>query len=295
MKPAPFDYLRPATLTEALEALSSHGDDAKLLAGGQSLMPLLNMRLATPRVIVDINGLSELDYIRLEGDLLCVGALTRQYKLEKDPLVRAAVPFLAPVAKLIGHPQIRHSGTVGGSLVHADPSAELPAAMCALRARFRIVRPDGDRLVEADDFFVGTLAADLRPDEMLAEVRVPVLSKSVWGIREYARRAGDFALAGAAVVIELAGAGRCRQASVVLFGVGDRPIRAAAAESYLTGRELSGEIAGEFAAACVEGLECDGDIHVTGAYRKHLAAVMAKRALLDAVRSAKARNRGLEA
>ena len=295
MKPAPFDYLKPASLAELLETLSIHGENAKLLAGGQSLMPLLNMRLATPEMIVDISGLSELDYIRLDGDVLCIGALTRQYQLERDPLVKAAVPFLVPVAKLIGHPQIRHSGTVGGSLVHADPSAELPAAMCALEAQFKVLGSDGDRLINADDFFISILTADIQPHEVLAEIRIPAQVNSVWGIREYARRAGDFALAGAAMVMKLAGGTRCAQARVVLFGVGDRPLRATGAEEYLAGRELSSEAAVDFAAACVEGLECDGDIHVTGAYRKHLAKVMAKNAFLDAVTQAKARTRGIQA
>lgn len=258
-------------------------------------MPLLNMRLATPEMIVDISGLSELDYIRLDGDILCIGALTRQYQLERDSLVKATVPFLVPVVKLIGHPQIRHSGTVGGSLVHADPSAELPAAMCALEARFKVVGLDGDRLVNADDFFISILTADIQPHEVLAEIRIPAQSNSVWGIREYARRAGDFALAGAAMVMKLAGGTRCAQARVVLFGVGDRPLRATGAEGYLAGRELSSELAADFAAACVEGLECDGDIHVTGAYRKHLTKVMAKNAFLDAVTLAKARTRGIQA
>lgn len=295
MKPAPFDYVRPASLEEVLETLSNYGEDAKLLAGGQSLMPILNMRLATPRVLVDINGLSELDYIRLEGDDLCIGALTRQYRLERDPLVQKTVPFLLPVVRLIGHPQIRHAGTVGGSLAHADPSAELPAAMCALQAQFRVVGSGGDRRVPADDFFLGIFTVDLRPDEMLTEARVPVPHNTVWGIREYARRSGDFALAGAAVVLELAGTKRCVRGRVVLFGVSSRPLRASAAESYLAGRELSEGLAEDFAAAAVEGLECDGDIHVTGPYRKHLAKVMAKRALLDAVAMAEARSHGTQA
>ena len=292
MKPPLFDYLRPASLPELLRTLSQHGEDAKLLAGGQSLMPLLNMRLANPRVVVDISGLSELDYIRREGDALLIGALTRQYRLEKEPLVSAAVPFLVAAAKLVGHPQIRHSGTVGGSLAHADPSAELPAAMCALGAEFRVAGARGERTVKADDFFTGILSCDLQPDEVLAEIRVPVRPDTVWGIREYARRAGDFALAGAAIVVEIAGAARCTKASVVLFGVSDRPLRAAAAESLLAGKELSEALAHEFSAACVEGLECDGDIHVTGPFRKHLAQVMAKSAFLDAAAMAKARARG---
>ena len=258
-------------------------------------MPLLNMRLASPRIIIDINGLSELDYIRADADVLCIGAQTRQYRLICDPLVRASVPFLVPVTKLIGHPQIRHAGTVGGSLAHADPSAELPAAMCALGAQFRILSSGGERRVSADDFFLSMLTVDLRPDELLAEIRIPVRSNTVWGIREYARRSGDFALAGAAMVMETDGARLCSQARVVLFGVADRPLHAIAAESYLSGLDLVSEIAEDFALACVDGLQCDGDIHVTGDFRKHLARVMAKHAFLDVAALVKARNRGIQA
>ncbi len=152
MKPAPFAYVAPSSLAETLATLSAYGDEAKLLAGGQSLMPLLNMRLTTPAVIVDVNRLTALDYIRQDGDTVCIGALTRQYTLEQDPLIRTLIPFLRPVVKLIGHPPIRHAGTVGGSLVHADPAAELPAAMCALQASFKIAGPDGERLILATIF-----------------------------------------------------------------------------------------------------------------------------------------------
>src|ERR1051325_8210470 len=187
MKPAPFDYIRPASLPELQEQLWQHGEDAKLLAGGQSLMPLLNMRLASPRVIIDMNSLAELDYIRQGDDVVRIGALTRQHALERDPLIETAVPFLKPVVKLIGHPQIRHSGTIGGSLAHADPSAELPAAMCALQAQFRVASRGAERLVNANDFFVGILTADLKPSEILTEIVIPVRANRVWGIQEYAR------------------------------------------------------------------------------------------------------------
>jgi CO/xanthine dehydrogenase FAD-binding subunit len=293
MKPAPFNYLRPLSLAELLDTLSSYGENAKLLAGGQSLMPLLNMRLASPEMIVDISGISELDYVRMDGEILCIGAMTKQYKLERDPLVLARVPFLVPVAKLIGHPQIRHSGTVGGSLAHADPSAELPAAMCVLQAQFKILGSGKERLINAEDFFLSIFTTDLQPDEVLAEIRIPQQSDCAWGIREFSRRAGDFALAGAAVVMELAGGTHCAHGRVVLFGVGDRPLRATAAETYLAGRELSSDGASDFSEACVQGLECAGDLHASGGYRKHLTQVMAKNAYLDAVTMAKARSRAI--
>lgn len=295
MKPAPFAYVAPASVEEALQLLSQYGEDAKLLAGGQSLMPLLNMRLATPKVVIDINGLTELDYMRLEGDMLCIGALTRQYKLEQAPLVQKTLPFLLPVVRLIGHPPIRYAGTVGGSLAHADPAAELPAAMCALQAELNVIGPAGTRGVKSDDFFLSYLTVDLQPDEILAGVRIPVPSNTVWGVHEYTRRAGDFALAGAAVVMELEGPNHCAEARVVLFGVSDRPLRAPAAESFLAGRSLSSELADDVAAAAVEGIECEADIHATSGFRKHLAQVMARRAFLDAVALAEGKRHGAEA
>ena len=283
MKPAPFAYVAPSSLPEALETLSAYGDEAKLLAGGQSLMPLLNMRLTTPEVIVDVNRVTALDYIRQDGDAVCIGALTRQYRLEQDPVIGALAPFLRPVVKLIGHPPIRHAGTVGGSLAHADPAAELPAAMCALQASFQIAGPRGERLVSADAFFTGYLTVDMAPDEMLVEVRIPTPTRAVWGIREFARRAGDFALAGAAVVVELASASVLQSARVVLFGVGDRPLRVPSAELLLMEHGLSPAIADELADVAVQDLECEGDIHASSAYRRQLARAMARRAVLDAV------------
>ncbi len=283
MKPAPFAYVAPGSLAETLDALAAHGDEAKLLAGGQSLMPLLNMRLTTPEVIVDVNRVTALDYIHQDGDTVCIGALTRQYRLEHNPLIGACVPFLRPVVKLIGHPPIRHAGTVGGSLAHADPAAELPAAMCALQASFKIAGPSGERLVSADDFFTGYLTVDMAPDEMLVEVRIPIPHRSVWGVREFARRVGDFALAGAAVVVDLSPAVASTGARVVLFGVGDRPLRVPAAESLLIDHGLSAAIADELAAVAVQDLDCEGDIHASSAYRRQLARAMVRRAVLDAV------------
>lgn len=293
MKPAPFAYVAPSSLAETLEILAAYGDEAKLLAGGQSLMPLLNMRLTTPEVIADVNRVVELDYIREDGDVLCIGALTRQYRVEQDALIGALVPFLRPVVKLIGHPPIRHAGTVGGSLAHADPAAELPAAMCALRASFKIVGPSGERFVLADDFFTGYLTVDMAPDEMLAEVRIPTPQHTVWGVREFARRAGDFALAGAAVVVDLEPASENARARVVLFGVGDRPLRVPAAESLLVDHGLSPAIADGLAEVAVQDLECEGDIHASRAYRRQLARAMVRRAVLDAA-SMRDRNFDLE-
>ena len=282
MKPAPFEYIAPESLEQAVAALVQYGDEAKILAGGQSLMPLLNMRLITPGVVVDINGLDELSYIRQEGEHLHIGALTRQYRLERDARIRQTVPVLAAATRLIGHPPIRYAGTIGGSLAHADPAAELPAVMCALEAELTVTGPSGVRRIQAVDFFQGALDADIRPDELLTEVRIPIRKNMVWGMREYTRRAGDFALAGAIVLAEME-ADRWANGRVVLFGVEDRPLRVAQAEAVLIQQALSDGHADAVAAAAVAGLDCHADLHASAGYRKQLARVMAKRACLDAV------------
>ena len=282
MKPAPFEYIAPESVEQVVEVLVQYGDEAKILAGGQSLMPLLNMRLTTPSVVVDINGLDELSYIRQEGAHLHIGALTRQYRLEQDARIRQTVPVLAAATRLIGHPPIRYAGTIGGSLAHADPAAELPAAMCALGAELSVVGPSGARSIPAVDFFQGPLSADVQPGELLTEVRIPIRKNVVWGVREYTRRAGDFALAGAIVLAEME-EDRWVNGRVVLFGVEDRPLRVSHAEAVLTQRALSDDQADVVAAAAVTGLDCHADLHASAGYRKQLARVMVKRAYLDAL------------
>ena len=282
MKPAPFEYIAPESVEETLEVLTQYGDEAKILAGGQSLMPLLNMRLTTATVLVDINGLEDLNYIRQEGDYLQIGALTRQYRLEHDPLIQQAVPILAPVTRLIGHPPIRYAGTIGGSLAHADPAAELPAAVCALEAELHVSGLSGSRWVQSGDFSRGYLTVDMQPAEMLTEVRFPVRKNAAWGVQEYTRRAGDFALAGAIVLAEI-DAGQCKRGRIVVFGVGDRPVRAVQAERLIIGRALSRDMADDVASTAVDGLDCQADLHASAEYRKHLARVMVKRAYVDAV------------
>ena len=281
MKPAPFEYIAPESIEQALAVLVQYGDEAKVLAGGQSLMPLLNMRLTTPGIIVDINGLDELSYIRQEGERLHIGALTRQYRLEQDARIRQTVPVLAAATRLIGHPPIRYAGTIGGSLAHADPAAELPAVMCALEAELTVVGQSGARRIPAADFFQGPLSADIRPGELLIEVRIPIRENVVWGVREYTRRAGDFALAGAIVLAEME-ADRWANGRVVLFGVEDRPLRGTQAEDVLTQPALSDDQADAVAAAAVTELDCHTDLHASAGYRRQLARVMVKRAYLDA-------------
>ena len=223
MKPAPFAYQAPASLEAALELLARHGGDAKILAGGQSLIPVMNFRLAEPALLVDINRLAELDFIRADEDgTLRIGAMTRQRRLERDPLVAARAPLLHEAMPFIAHPQIRNRGTFGGSLAHADPAAELPALAVALGARFRLRRAGGDRWVEAGDFFAGLFTTALAPDEMLVEAAIPPSpARTGWAFLEIARRHGDYAQVGLAARVTLDESGRCREARLVFLSVGD--------------------------------------------------------------------------
>src|SRR5689334_13477947 len=217
MKPAPFEYEAPASLDAALELLARYGGDAKILAGGQSLIPVMNFRLAEPALLIDINRVAELDFIRRDGDgTLRIGGLTRQRRLERDPLVAAAAPLLHEAVPFIAHPQIRNRGTLGGSLAHADSRAELPAVAVALRARLRLQRAGGDRWVKAREFFTGLLSTALEPDEILTEVALPATPpRTGWAFLEDARRHGDYAQVGVAAGVSLDEDGRCREARLV--------------------------------------------------------------------------------
>ncbi len=291
MKPAPFDYEAPASLDAALDLLARHGGDAKILAGGQSLIPVMNFRLAEPALLVDVNRVTELDFIRQDADgTLRIGALTRQRRLERDPLVKTAAPLLHEAVPFIAHPQIRNRGTFGGSLAHADPAAELPALAVALGARLRLRRKDGDRWVDADGFFAGLFTTALEPDEILAEAAVPPSPpRTGWAFLEIARRHGDYAQAGVAARVTLDDAGRCREARLVYLSAGDAPVQAREAARLLAGEELS-EAAIEAAAqkASRDEIRPSGDVHATPDFKRHLARVLTRRAL----RRAAARARG---
>src|SRR5690349_387211 len=235
MKPAPFEYQAPASLPAALAALARHGGDAKLLAGGQSLIPVMNFRLAQPAVLVDINKLTELDFVRRgEDGSLHIGALVRQRRLEREPLVAEAAPLLREAVPFVAHPQIRNRGTFGGSLAHADPAAELPAVAVALGARFRLRKEGSERWVEAGDFFAGLFTTALEPDELLVEAAIPPLSpRTGWAFLEIARRHGDYAQAGVAALVTLGVDGRCREARLVYLSAGDAPVDAREAARLL--------------------------------------------------------------
>jgi carbon-monoxide dehydrogenase medium subunit len=291
MKPAPFEYFAPETLDEALELLHEHGDDAKVLAGGQSLMPLMNLRLARPKVIVDINRLSGLDAITTAADGgLAIGALARHRALERSPLVRAENPLLAAAMPLIGHFQIRNRGTIGGSLVHADPAAELPAVSLLLGCEFLLARKGGERVVPAADFFLGYLATAVEPGELLTEIRFPKWRPgAAWAIDEIARRKGDFALVGAAVSAELDGGGILRDLAIVMFGVGAKPHRIESAQALLKERHVDEGSLHALSQAIADELEPDSDVHASAQYRKEVGGVMARRALESALASSQKR------
>ena len=282
MKPAPFVYHDPREVDEALALLAEHGDDAKVLAGGQSLVPLLNFRLAAPAHLVDINRIGSLAYVRRSGGALHIGAATRQSVLEESPVTARHWPLLIDALRWVAHQQIRNRGTVGGSLAHADPAAELPVASAALDARFHVRSTRGSRTLGWRDFFVTHLTTALEPDELLVEIEVPPLPEgSGWAFTEFSRRHGDFALGGAAVVLSMDD-GRCREARIALLGAADTPLRPEAAERVLAGGAVDEQSAAEAGATAVAGLEPTGDIHGGSEYRKHLIEAMVRRAVLEA-------------
>jgi CO/xanthine dehydrogenase FAD-binding subunit len=281
MKPASFEYFAPATLDETLELLHEHGDEAKILAGGQSLMPLMNLRLARPKIIVDINGLSSLDRIASTADGgLAIGAMARHCAVEKSALVREQNPLLASTMPLIGHFQIRNRGTMGGSLAHADPAAELPALSMLLGCEFCLARKGGVRVVPAEDFFLGYLATAIEQGELLTEIRFPKWRAGAgWAIDEISRRKGDFALVGVALQAELDADANVKDVAIVMFGVGGKPHRIKSTDSILRGRRVSPGILRELGQLVAEELEPDTDIHASTEYRKEVGGVLARRAL----------------
>lgn len=287
MKPAPFVYHAPTSLGAALMLKAEHGDEAKFLAGGQSLIPAMNFRISNPALLVDVNKLAALDYIHVVAGELRIGALTRVQRLEHDPLVRAHWPLLPETVPHIAHPQIRNRSTVGGSLAHADPAAELPVILTALGGRLRLQSSTGERWVGADDFFVSLFTTAIATDEMLVEVAIPLApARTGTAFMEVARRHGDYAMLGVAVVVTLDAAGACSAARLIFLNAGDRPMNAQRAAAALLG-QLPGSAAIEAAASsATEELEPMGSVHATPAYQRHLARVLARRALRLAVQRA---------
>jgi aerobic carbon-monoxide dehydrogenase medium subunit len=276
MKPAPFDYHRPASLRETFDLLERYGDDGRVLAGGQSLVPALNMRLATPRAVIDINRLPGLDAIRLAPEGLVIGALARHEAVERSPLVREHAPLLAMAMPHVGHEAIRTRGTVGGSLALADPAAELPACAVALDATIRVEGRRGRRDVAAAAFFHGIYTTALGPGELVIEVVIPPAPGWRSAFQELARRHGDFALAGLAARARVE-SGAIGEARFVFFGVGSAPLRARRAESAVAGRRVDSEAIVAAQRALAAELDPPGDVHGSPALRRHLAGVLLSR------------------
>jgi len=288
MKPAPFLYHAPASLERAFALLDEYGDDAKPLAGGQSLVPAMNFRLAQPAVLVDLNRLDRLAGIeRTAAGGLRIGAMTRQRALERDPRVARVAPLLAQALPHIAHPQIRNRGTLGGSLAHADPASELPAVMLVLAARLRLGGSRGERWLPAEEFFLGLFTTALAPGELLLDIEIPAAAPgSGWAFEEAARRHGDYALAGVAAGARLDADGRCREATVVLFGVGEGPVPVPGAAAAVAGHPPSAQRIAEAAEVVRSSIDPPGDIHASPAYRRRLAAVLTRRALTRAIAAA---------
>ncbi len=279
MKPPVFEYVAPLSTEEVLAELARHGEEAKLLAGGQSLMPILNMRLATPRRLIDLNRVARLAYIEERDGGVALGAMTRQRAVEKSPLIARRVPLLADAIPWVGHFQIRNRGTIGGSLAHADPAAELPAVAACLDAQLIVRGPRGERTLVADQFYTTYLTTTLEPTEMLVETWWPALRPQTgYAWLEFARRHGDYALVGVAAAVTLHDES-VADARLALTGVGGRPVRAREAERHLVGETLADHVLAAVAEAVRQAIAPESDIHATAEYRRHLAGVLAVRAL----------------
>jgi carbon-monoxide dehydrogenase medium subunit len=290
MKPVPFDYYAPTNVEEALDTLQRLGYDGKILAGGQSLIPAMNFRMARPAALVDLNKIKELAYIKTTDDGgIVIGTMTRDSAVEKSPEVVARFPIIPEVMANIAHPQIRNRGTFGGAIAHADPAAQLPALMMALSARMHISKKGSDRWVDVDDFFMGPFMTVIEPEEMLVEIAIPGLAPHTGAsYKQVARQRGGYAQAAVISVVTLDGSGRCQQVRLTLFSVGETPILSAYAQKALVGKEPTPELIADVAAE-VAGSEVDPgtDLHGTADYRKHLVEVLVRRSLTEAFARAK--------
>ena len=280
MKSPAFDYARPTTLAEAVSLLTSREGEAKVLAGGQSLVPMLAFRLAAPTLLVDLNRLSELRYIRIEDDGVRLGAMVRWRQIEDDVRLASAHPLLVAALKHVAHYQVRNRGTIGGSLAHADPAAELPGIVVTCEAEITAIGAAGRRLIRAGDFFLGPLTTALKPEEIIVELHLPPWpAQRRWGFEEFSRRRGDFALAAAALYYDTLPDGTAGNSHVGVMGVGDRPQRLAQVEAMLNGRVIDGDTIAEAERAAAATVNPSDDIHASAAYRRALIGTMVERAL----------------
>ncbi|MGD6875693.1 FAD binding domain-containing protein [Bacillus infantis] len=288
MKPAKFDYHSPNNLTDALNLIEEAGFDGKIIAGGQSLVPIMNMRLAAPECLIDINGLNELDFIEGEGDMLKIGAMTRQSRVETSSLVKEKCGLLSEAIPFIGHVQTRNRGTFGGSIVHADPSAEIPLSLIALGGSLKIASIDDTREVNAEDFFITYLTTDIMPAEILTEIHIPsIAERSGYAFTEVARRHGDFALVAAACQLTLDDMDKVTSARLALGGVEAVPLLIKDLDEILIGEKLTDALLKKVTEVVEECVEPESDLHASAAYRYQLAKVLASRALKQAYQRAR--------
>jgi aerobic carbon-monoxide dehydrogenase medium subunit len=280
MIPAPFEYQAPKSLEEALRLIERHGDEAKVLAGGHSLLPLMKLRLASPRYVIDIGRLKGLDYIREDGDQIVIGALVTHAEVESSKLLREKCPLLPETAAVIGDVQVRNRGTIGGSLAHADPAADYPAAILALDAELVATSSSGKRTIPAKDFFVDLLTTQLRPGEILTEVRVPVLgARTGTAYAKLHQPASGFAIVGAAARITLSAEGKISEVAVGITGLGAKAFRASGVEKALRGKVPDAKLLADATRRAGDGVEPLSDIHASADYRREMASVYSRRAL----------------
>lgn len=285
MIPASFEYFAPASLKEALKLLSTYKGDAKILAGGQSLVPLMKLRLAKPTHVIDLNRIPDLNYVRTDGDSIRIGALTTHTEIENSEIIKRDSSLLAEAAATIGDVQVRNQGTIGGSLAHSDPTADLPAAILALDAEMKATGPDGERWIKAEDFFIGFLTSSLEPDEILTEIKVPVWRESKTAYLKAAQRSSGFAVVGVAVRLELEQNGICKDIAIGMTGVGDKPYRAREVETFIKGTKLDAALLERAASKVTAGIDPLEDINGSKEYRTHLAQVYTVRAIQAAMAS----------
>ena len=278
MKPASFKYYAPVSLEEVLTLKAQHGEDAKMLAGGQSLVPAMNFRVVQPTMLVDLNRATELSYIREEGNVIRIGAMARERHLEFDKSIEKRVPLLHEAVPNIAHPQVRNRGTIGGSIVHADPAAELPMLMVALSAKLKASSSTGERWIDAKDFFIGMFTTALEPNEILTEIKIPFMpARTGWSFTEVAPRAGDYAMMGVATLVTLDEAGKCTSAKLVYLNAGDGPTDATESARMLIGEPLSDAAIDSAASHAGEAeLNPFGNMHASADFQRHLAKVLTK-------------------
>jgi carbon-monoxide dehydrogenase medium subunit len=285
MIPTAFDYIAPKTLDEAMRALAAHGEDAKLLAGGHSLLPLLKLRLAHPGVLIDLGRIPGLDGISRQNDKVVIGALATHYQIESSELLKKNCPLLPETAREIGDVQVRNRGTIGGNLAHADPSADWPAAILALGGELRLRGPRGVRRLAAEEFFVGPLTTAIAPDEILTEIRVPASERRCGSAYlKMAQQASGFAIVGVAVALRVDAKGCCEEIGIGVTGLGDKPFRARAVEARLRGNKLTPKLIAASAAQVADGIDPLEDLHAAAPFRAHLARVYAARAIQAAAK-----------